>query len=371
MRPPTPVTRAPPVRRPRLDLGPIPNVVRSADAPSPPPPRHTRFSPHSVIPAPSLLVIPAPERESAPSALQPPSRALPFRRPRLDLGPIPNVVRSADAPSPPPPATPAAAPTPPHPLLSPLRHTHATPHLVIPAPSLPVIPAPSLPVIPAPSLPVIPAPERESARAPSNPRHARSPSVAPDLIWGPYGGRWRHEVPSGLRTGLAGCSGPPCREGGWVWAPDQVWGDGRKGAGTRGGGGLVTDSRSGAGMTEREGRGNDGVGGAGLGVGAGGGPRWTAWMAGGAGVVLGCGWHNLGAALRGMRGAALRDGLKGIDHVDHSGLARPCLPARCSLGCSIRLPAGAGRADRARGRNPYPPPPPQTRSSRAFPRGWN
>ena len=73
---------------PTMCAAPTPQARLLPPLPPPPPLRHTRFSPHSVIPAPPLPVIPAPERESAPSALQPPSRALPFRRPRLDLGPM-------------------------------------------------------------------------------------------------------------------------------------------------------------------------------------------------------------------------------------------------------------------------------------------
>ena len=40
----------------------------------------------------------------------------------------------------------------------------------------------------------------------SNVRHPSS--VAPNLIWGPYGGRWRHSASSRLRTVLAGHSEP-------------------------------------------------------------------------------------------------------------------------------------------------------------------
>ena len=43
-----------------------------------------------------------------------------------------------------------------------------------------------------------------------------------------------------------------CCEGGWVWAPDQVWGDGSWGGRRRP---LGADSRSGAGMTEEWGAG--------------------------------------------------------------------------------------------------------------------
>ena len=113
---PLSVVPAPPVRRSRLDLEPIPNVVRSARPPSHPPtlfagrsgPRpadHRRLGPRSSLGRRGLSsVIPAPERESARRRrrIPPPPLSPPVRRSRLDLEPIPNVVRSAQPPSHPP-----------------------------------------------------------------------------------------------------------------------------------------------------------------------------------------------------------------------------------------------------------------------------
>ena len=63
--------------------------------------------------------------------------------------------------------------------------------------------------IPSPPLHLQPpAPPRSGAlkiRRPQDPSPSRS--VAPDLIWGPYGGRWRGQAPECLRTALAGCPG--------------------------------------------------------------------------------------------------------------------------------------------------------------------
>ena len=96
----------------------------------------------------------------------------------------------------------------------------------------------------------------------------------------------------------------------------------------------------------------------------GGGPRWTAWMAGGAGVVLGCGWHNLGAALRDAGGGSLRDrpterkGPAMLTILGLRGRSAARLGSLLALGALIALAAGILT------------PPPQTRNSR-FPRGWN
>ena len=152
--PPT-ATPAPPVRRPKLDLGPVPNAVRGAGgrvaddgrsqdgsgrraAPLPFCPcahlfRHTRAPPRVSRRARRRRCFPPPSAPAPPVRRQPPplhrhtrahlfrhTRALPrvsrrarhwrcflppavaappVCRPKLDLGPMPNVVRSAGGPS--------------------------------------------------------------------------------------------------------------------------------------------------------------------------------------------------------------------------------------------------------------------------------
>ena len=168
-----PRSRATRRRRPRAvrDLAPPPLPVMPA-----PSPRHSRAS---------SLVIPAPEREPPRARLRPPSRH-PFRRPRLDLGPKPNVVRSAEIPSHPP--TPSAGSSGPRSAPSP-RHARA---------SSPVIPAPFSPSFPPPS---------GNLPAPASARRPATHSVAPDLIWGLCGGCWRRGVPESPRTLVGGALG--------------------------------------------------------------------------------------------------------------------------------------------------------------------
>ena len=164
-------------------------------------------------------------------ALLPRRTRAPPRRPRLDLGPKPKPLRRTEAPS--------SRPTPfagtPGPGLAHGRR-------IGPRSSLGrrrggrdrgagrlrrVIPAPPIPPIPAPLLSVIPAP------------HSATPAplpVAPDLIWGPNPTRCAGRRPraAGRRRsrelrGLVSLTDA-------VWAPDQVWGDGRGGRARQRGG---------------------------------------------------------------------------------------------------------------------------------------
>ena len=63
--------------------------------------------------------------------------------------------------------------------------------------------------------------------------------VAPNLIWGPYGGRWRHSAPSRLRTALAGHSGPLALRTGLGLGPKSSLGRRILGAGAGGRSGPI------------------------------------------------------------------------------------------------------------------------------------
>ena len=158
------------------------------------PPSHSRPPSPPPFPPP-FPVIPAPERESAPPRRQhsPPL----LRRPRLDLGPKPNPVRSTRNPK--HPSTPVsrssrhtAPPTaaiwippfspsfPPSPFL---RHTRACRGYLDAASTNAASSPPAHASPPSPLPPSFPPPSGNRPHPPTNTR--RHPSVAPDLIWGP------------------------------------------------------------------------------------------------------------------------------------------------------------------------------------------
>ena len=221
---PPPPHRAPPPSRPR----PPPSYPR-------PPPSYPR----------SAAGI-SPSAAPAPQTTPQPSSRPPVRRPKLDLGPIrrPLAARRlesscerASAVARPPGAANSVGYGPQikfgatekeHRVMEATGHlppSRPRPTTVIPAPRHRHTRAPP-PSYPRPaagiSTSVAPAP-----RTASNPLHARR-SVAPNLIWGPYGGGRRRGIPSRPANVVGGPLHPQRCEQRWAWPPNQVWGDGKR-----------------------------------------------------------------------------------------------------------------------------------------------